>query len=101
MKRPSKRKRCKVWVYPTGESEQHNHGRIRCEGKIKPGTPFCKEHFETHRLIRVECTGEAHTNPWIDNCGVCAPFWGYYPVAVPKDQPLKEGQQEWIKETWG
>lgn len=22
------------------------------------------------------CTGEAHSNPWIDNCPVCAPRWG-------------------------
>ncbi len=22
------------------------------------------------------CTGEAHSNPWIDNCGVCMPYWG-------------------------
>ncbi len=22
------------------------------------------------------CCGEAHTNPHIDNCGICAPFWG-------------------------
>ncbi len=22
------------------------------------------------------CTGEAHSNPHIDNCGVCAPRWG-------------------------
>lgn len=23
------------------------------------------------------CTGEAHNNPYIDNCGVCAPRWGW------------------------
>lgn len=23
-----------------------------------------------------ECDGEAHSNPWIDNCHQCAPFWG-------------------------
>jgi len=23
-----------------------------------------------------ECSGEAHTNTHIDNCGVCAPRWG-------------------------
>jgi hypothetical protein len=23
-----------------------------------------------------QCTGEAHSNPYIDHCGVCAPFWG-------------------------
>lgn len=24
----------------------------------------------------VECTGEAHSNPHIDNCGLCSPRWG-------------------------
>lgn len=24
----------------------------------------------------VPCTGEAHSNPHIDNCMQCAPFWG-------------------------
>lgn len=23
------------------------------------------------------CTGSAHKNPHIDNCGVCAPRWGW------------------------
>ena len=23
------------------------------------------------------CTGEAHSNPYIDNCGVCMPRWGW------------------------
>lgn len=22
------------------------------------------------------CCGEAHSNPHIDHCGMCAPFWG-------------------------
>jgi hypothetical protein len=26
--------------------------------------------------LLAECSGEAHTNPHIDNCGVCAPRWG-------------------------
>lgn len=30
---------------------------------------------------RVEtCTGEAHSNPHIDHCWVCMPYWGNYPV---------------------
>lgn len=28
----------------------------------------------------VQCHGEAHKNPFIDNCCVCAPYWEYYPV---------------------
>lgn len=29
----------------------------------------------------VRCTGEAHTNPHIDNCMMCAPMWGWHPMA--------------------
>ena len=25
----------------------------------------------------VKCTGEAHSNPFIDNCSMCAPRWGW------------------------
>lgn len=31
------------------------------------------------------CTGEAHSNPWIDNCALCAPKWGVMPVYKPVD----------------
>src|ERR1700675_1694767 len=36
---------------------------------------------EQGRLI--PCTGEAHRNPFIDNCGVCAPRWGWVEVIPP------------------
>lgn len=38
--------------------------------------------------ISKPCTGEAHGNPHIDNCGMCAPFWSRYPKGsrtVPAD----------------
>ena len=95
----SRRKRCKVYA-PVVTLSDNGRPLVsvtkRCEGKIKPGTPFCKEHFETHRLVGVKCTGENH--PYGDHCGICAPFWGEYPIAVPKDQPLKKGQWEWERE---
>lgn len=31
------------------------------------------------RAIWVKCNGEAHSNPHIDHCGVCMPYWGEYP----------------------
>lgn len=31
--------------------------------------------FGVHPLI--ECPGEAHRNPHIDNCALCAPRWGW------------------------
>jgi hypothetical protein len=30
----------------------------------------------------VRCTGEAHNNPHIDNCGQCAPRWGWREVKL-------------------
>ena len=34
------------------------------------------------RGFLVECKGEAHSNPYIDNCGVCMPRWGWHPDHV-------------------
>ena len=31
------------------------------------------------KAVWVKCNGEAHGNPFIDNCMVCIPFWGSYP----------------------
>jgi hypothetical protein len=28
----------------------------------------------------VKCKGEAHSNPFIDHCGVCMPRWGWCEV---------------------
>ena len=33
----------------------------------------------------VRCSGEAHSNPFIDNCGVCMPRWGVHEVANVAD----------------
>ena len=85
---PRRKKRC--MVYLPGEGLDGKHVRCRCTGKIKPGTPFCKTHFATHRIVTVKCTGEAHSNPFIDHCGVCMPHWGKYPVAVHKDVKVEE-----------
>ena len=30
----------------------------------------------------VPCPGPAHKNPYIDNCGLCAPRWGW--VEIPE-----------------
>jgi hypothetical protein len=83
----SKRKWCAVVLRKADENSLVSVSR--CPNKVKPGTPFCKEHFETHKLIEVECNGEAHSNPYIDHCGVCMPYWGRYPMPVTKDTPGK------------
>lgn len=86
----AKRKRCMVYI-------DNGNKVYRCENKIKPGTPFCAEHFKTHRLVEVKCTGEAHDNPFIDHCGICMPHWGKYPVAIPKDREVdtKDWEGPW------
>lgn len=28
----------------------------------------------------VKCHGKAHSNPYIDNCSICAPRWGLVPA---------------------
>lgn len=38
---------------------------------------------KTGRLI--PCDGEAHRNPMIDNCGLCAPRWGQVEELAPVD----------------
>ena len=40
----------------------------------------------------IKCTGEAHTNPYIDNCMVCEPFWGLIPICPDcEDKLLPKG----------
>jgi hypothetical protein len=38
----------------------------------------------------VECSGEAHSNAFIDHCMVCMPFWGKYPVCVTCERKCRE-----------
>lgn len=33
----------------------------------------------------MRCQGEAHSNSFIDNCGLCAPNWGWIPSPRPTD----------------
>ena len=40
----------------------------------------------------IKCQGEAHSNPYIDHCGICMPFWGEYPVCpIDKTRLIKKG----------
>jgi hypothetical protein len=41
----------------------------------------------------VPCTGEAHGNPYIDNCMMCAPHWGW--VEVPVRFATLDAYREW------
>jgi len=34
------------------------------------------------------CSGEAHSNPHIDNCNICAPRWGRIPVCPEHGERL-------------
>ena len=34
--------------------------------------------------IVIPCTGDAHSNPYIDNCGACMPGWGWVAVQAQR-----------------
>lgn len=40
-----------------------------------------------------KCTGEAHSNPYIDHCMVCAPEWGIV-VSITEIKILKKGEDD-------
>ncbi len=45
---------------------------------------------KTATVQMVKCTGEAHRNPFIDNCPSCAPLWGERPMcSCGWEQPMK------------
>jgi hypothetical protein len=41
------------------------------------------ERQPTGRML--PCPGDAHSNPYIDNCMICAPRWGEIPERAPVD----------------
>jgi hypothetical protein len=43
------------------------------------------------KAIWKKCNGEAHSNPHIDHCGVCMPYWGDYPVCPDCGRKLMAG----------
>jgi hypothetical protein len=70
-------------------------GHILLHGK---NAPLCKERGALARrvqsilrahfhIVEKPCNGEAHRNPFIDHCMVCAPRWGVVEVLVPNDLP--------------
>lgn len=36
------------------------------------------------------CPGAAHSNPYIDNCAICMPYWETYPVCPRCGRKLRE-----------
>ncbi len=50
-----------------------------------PSTHFMVDLFRKYNLaLPRACSGEAHSNPFIDHCSMCMPHWGYIhdPVKV-------------------
>lgn len=37
-------------------------------------------HTPARPALWVKCVGEAHSNPLIDHCSICMPWWEEYPV---------------------
>lgn len=42
------------------------------------------------KAIYVQCTGEAHSNLYIDNCASCMPYWERYPTCPDDGTKLLE-----------
>ena len=55
---------------------------VRCLTMTQRGSIFCAEHAKLVTTGLVPCTGEAHSNPYIDHCMMCAPYWGMREVLV-------------------
>lgn len=55
-----------------------------------------KPKHSINELVIVECTGEAHSNPYIDHCYECMPYWKYVPVCpycrtmIPSRKPERK-----------
>lgn len=50
-------------------------GTTKAGAEIKNGLESV---LKKHGVVMTEkCTGEAHSNGFIDNCGVCMPNWGW------------------------
>lgn len=57
-------------------------GRWKTIGKDTPEEEKLQalEHMMKNQLdvdVSMPCTGAAHTNQYIDHCGVCSPSWGF------------------------
>lgn len=48
--------------------------------EVNDGSRAC---LDGHHFV--PCDGEAHSNPHIDHCSLCAPHWGV--VMVPDESP--------------
>lgn len=58
------------------EAKQYAQNWLERE-KIEPYIYDRMAHKNKPKLYTVKaCTGAAHSNPLIDNCGVCMPDWG-------------------------
>ncbi len=57
---------------------------------------------KTSKFHAIPCPGEAHSNPHIDNCMLCAPLWGKIVLPVECEtledwQNLSEETQKWYQ----
>ena len=69
---------CPVYDQYTGDPN------ARCNKKTKRGSAFCEDHDKTHCIDLIKCHGEAHSNPFIDHCMLCAPRWGWCEVMIER-----------------
>ena len=48
----------------------------------------------------IPCPGDAHKNPHIDNCTICAPAWGVIPEQKPVDLAKAQAEKLAIPMGW-
>lgn len=60
------------------------HDASRTNGSAERGMARIRDRLALHIGRPLQpCKGEAHSNPHIDNCSLCAPRWGWVgPVEV-------------------
>lgn len=82
----SKRKQCPIRI-----------DGVFCAEKTLRGSKFCKKHAKLVTTEFIPCTGEAHSNSFIDHCSMCMPHWGSREVLK-----VIEGSHEhqWKKFEW-
>lgn len=61
------------------------------------GEPAGEEHEKIHAAFKElfnKCTGEAHSNAFIDHCGMCMPRWGR---VINRDKVLRKLSDEQVE----
>lgn len=62
---------------------------------MKPKSKRISMKFTPKKVVWKVCTGEAHSNPWIDHCYLCMPYWAEYPTCPDCGAMLREARKNY------